>query len=582
MTWYDANDFIGSKPAAAWSRVPYQNIPAGTTFKLGVIAGHPVGIDRVEFDVDGQTVTVTQPIVNDQTTSSDSRLYFVDGRVSTELLNQGQPDASALEYVLDIDPATIGTVGTYNEFSVVARVYPVVGDHVELDPFFLIADGSVATITYGQDVTVPTSLDGSTTQTVLASEYASVAELAEILDGQTRVNTLIIELPAGTHTWPDGHSWRPWKTYGWIILRPQAGVSRDQCVIQANTSHNPGDGINVCAHGLTITSSGATVKTQNMPNTSEWFPRSSIWMREVVYNGPGTQAFPNVDAGHEIFWTDSEINGAHVAVLNTALARNNVIDNAGEDSFKASPVAYNNAVSSINFSNPVDWHPDVFQRTGYNRNTIVYGMRAYSATGGLGGIQGIGIPRGENLWFSNILADNTYGTGGTSANNFQFNNAEPPENPVGMRFVLIENATFIGGQNRFSTSEAAEGIVFRNSRFVSYGQGESTTPAKPFQALPNGITAGNGVYVLTDDEPAALFEFASTPVGDVTARAFNATRSPIGVETTTLPVLAGSTYLATRRELSLADDATGYVMFYDGGSAAGAALIAVSPKQLAV
>jgi hypothetical protein len=343
---------------ARWDAVPHA--PAS---RVGVVAFHRSGIDRVEFS---------------------------SGTVARELVSSG----GAWEYVTSADPGELR-----------ATAYPRIGAPRELEPLPIALDvpGEVRYVsTAGDD----TSGDGSQ-----AAPYATIWRAARsmaVADGG-RIRLLTGEYQLGPAGWPPVVT-----TDRWLTVEPVEGH-------EATITEVPHPGLDtrlLRLHGLLIRDplttggpghklwlDGCTLRGNGQHTTLDsgagWFPAGPGW---------------GFDGG--VWVTGCTFVEDRFGPINATLVRGTHLQDIGEDAFDSCGLIVNSSVDNLS-AGPTDWHADVVEydwtRGLHQENYIIYGLRATNIDAQGLYMDGHDHPgfRVDDVAFVNVLVHNTHGGAGS-------------------------------------------------------------------------------------------------------------------------------------------------------------------------
>jgi hypothetical protein len=312
-----------TKPIARWDVVPYQVFR--DEFKIGVVAFHQNGVDRVEFSVnDGPWVSTTTPVLNDRT--------------------------GVTEYTVTLDPASFAE-GDIAE--VRAVVYPVSGI-----PRVLAGDYDISRTYQGTEWTGEFSM-------VL---YPGVGDAYP---------EQVIELEAGTYTWGVAPIYNGVQEdlTRWLTYRPAPGVSRDEVIISGLVESAPYPRVYE-----KVKFENVTIQGQN-PFIYYSGDTDMLWFDRIQWIGNGqhsAEAGTFVEASHQ-WWTNSAVRDARHGYAKQ-FVRNTSYTNIGEQVIREGGFVANVAVDNVN-SGATGWASGVFVSPLLHDNRIYYGNAVFNVVG---------------------------------------------------------------------------------------------------------------------------------------------------------------------------------------------------------
>jgi len=234
-----------AKAIARWTQVPYQTLDSD--LKVGVIADHIAGIDRVEFSLNGgEWLSITEPELN--------------------------PETQIVEYAATFSPALVldGLV----ELRAIA--YPRVGQARVLDSLFLYANSSSSLPAEVRYISVngDDSLDGLTPQTAKKSAMKAAHSMT------SREGGFIYFLP-GTHIiesapWPLSQMANEQR---WLTLQAAPGVDKSEVTLV------PGSPVTYWGYIRRIRYSYVTLDHSNAVVIYSWKNDARVWYDNVQVNG---------------------------------------------------------------------------------------------------------------------------------------------------------------------------------------------------------------------------------------------------------------------------------------------------------
>lgn len=377
---------------ARWNVVPYQHVT--DDFRLGVVAFHRDGIDRVEFSLDGGPwIVVDEMELNERTKTWE---YSVT-------LDPGLIDEDGL---VEIRARVIPTVG---EERLLAG--PTLGDRArgegEHSMFLAINDGgTLARPERWVDARRGSDLNGDgSRENPFNSVSAAMASIQSEGDrNDPNCNGAIIYCEPGHYLWGPRSNPGARTSDRWMTIKPAEGVSREQVVFDESASG-----------GFRT----ELIKLENVTVEGDVELRSStpaggfrmLWLENVVMNGPGrTESMAAVygPGWNAIYVIDSEIRSYKDAVKFGSIVRNTHAYDLGSDAFGMTGMVVNSSVHGINGSGTT-FHPDVYQiQRGLGgdehiENLITFNFKAFDLRAQ--GIFSKGVDLVEDVAFVNVLLE---------------------------------------------------------------------------------------------------------------------------------------------------------------------------------
>jgi hypothetical protein len=199
-------------PIARWDVVPHQRVDAGETLNLGVVAFSRNGIDRVDFQIEGQA-----PVsVNDMTYNPQSNVY--------EYWTPLDTDDFGTDAVITVDATVVGTNGGTRTLETLSFVVNPNGTRP--------APVAYVDATLGDDATGAVN---NASKPYLTTREA-IVDLRNYLNGQgqgLQGNGAIVRLRPGTHTatktvWGDVDC-----DDEWLTITTDTGGTRDNTILAA-------------------------------------------------------------------------------------------------------------------------------------------------------------------------------------------------------------------------------------------------------------------------------------------------------------------------------------------------------------
>jgi hypothetical protein len=417
-----------AKAIALWNVVPYQD--AKTTFRVGVVAFHINGIDRVEFSLEnGPWIPVTQMTYNRR--------------------------SDTVEYKIALDPRTMGYQGLV-ELRAVA--YPTIGIPRVLDPLFLNADPNNSLVHAKRWVaTNGSDSSGNGSQN---SPFRTIARAAASLSSANEADGGIIYLQAGSHSLTSPGS--PVNTSErWLTIQPAPGLTKSDVVL--NNSEWPG------LQTRLIRLRHLTIRT-SIPGGDA--PEGHLWVDgcDLIGQGQFTISFSGSGEWENGFEyraiTDSIVSDNAHGFLHSELMRNVHQRRIGSDTFHHPKLVVNCSVDNIYRGPNSAWHPDVFafaQGNANNDNHIVYGLRATNCIA-----QGIFAKQQNSI--SNVAFVNVLIEGDTLKSQW---GSTVASDPILTDHLLMWNVT-IAGQGFSWRGATLSNVSIRGCAFKKMGILETT------------------------------------------------------------------------------------------------------------
>ncbi|MCB0354249.1 MAG: hypothetical protein KDD64_12010 [Bdellovibrionales bacterium] len=439
-----------AKAIARWDVVPYQTFHG--EFQIGVVAFHIAGIDRVEFSVEGGPWLPARALrLNPRTNVWE---YFV--ALDSEVFSDGPIEVRAIAYpragiprVLEGPPplSAESDNGENSMFLFADSGEPIISMEVYVSPqgSDILGDGTRAR-------PFRTIMQGS--RFISATQGTADGGIIYLEEG---------DYPWGPESWPT-----PTTVDRWLTIKPAPGVHQSQVRITSNES-----GIKtklVHLQDVTVTQTGKLTTSNNglgtQPMGGAW-----LWIDHVSFTGDETRTLWPTGGWSGQFITDCWYDQTKRAAESSALVRNTIMTNIGEQATSDSKLVVNSQVHEINSArNRGVYHPDVhmFRSGVVHENVILMNYQAYDGDSP-GGAQGIFIKQPQLV--KDVAIVNTFMESG----NNRIQN-ERTEN------LLVWNSTFVGGSwiwgELENTDLTLSGIDFRNSIITNQAASFTRTQAQ--------------------------------------------------------------------------------------------------------
>jgi hypothetical protein len=415
----------GEDAIARWDFVPHQTYTAA--IKVGVVAFHESGIQKVSFQANGGTVV----------------------EVSTPSLNS---TSGVVEHWVSLAPAASDGV-----VEVQAIAYPVNGITrvLTIELYSNGEDTASELVRY-----VATDGNDDTGDGTSLTPFATILKAArDIQDEQTgNADGGTIYLKAGSYTWGE-YSFALFTTTvdRWLTIMPAPGLDKTDVTITGSSSS---DGIRtklVRMYDCTITGRLLTPDAQG----------HKYWFDNCGFTGANRTANLIPSGFDEGYWTDCTMtilrNGP-----SGQLVRDITLSEVGEIAFQQCGLLVNSSVEDIAIPEGEDYHPDVYQFFGNTGNVIIYGLTADTD------IDAQGLFAGNNIDLTDCaIVDvtvvnggvwRTFSFGGPTRNLYVKDSSftgplctwvvAPEQNFIGTA-VVVENSTFD------EALESASGVTVR-------------------------------------------------------------------------------------------------------------------------
>jgi hypothetical protein len=368
-----------AKAIARWNVVPFQTITG--EFKVGVVAFHINGIERVSFSADGgEWVDVTEMTHNDRT---DTYEYWVT--LDASQMDDGPVELRAVAYPVSGVPRVLA--GEIISSSVRSGEHSLV--------LFANAGGSMPEpVAYVSGDGSDETGDGSMENPYLTF---SKAIRSRMRPGSESAGLTIRCLPGDYVYGRIGGSFRTNSVDGrWVTIEAAPGVARDDVrIASALTGGLASEKIRL--RNLTIVG--------NVRMTSE-----TIWFDQVEFLGAGLdqdyKVFSPAWSPHGIYVTDSVAGNYRNGVRDAHFIRGTRVTTSSGSPFGASPMTVNSHCDeyvSTNFHGNV-FHWLVFPSSDSDANVIVYNVSAprFPTQGIFAEV--LGGTRFDNVAIVNLLA----------------------------------------------------------------------------------------------------------------------------------------------------------------------------------
>lgn len=489
---------VGSGPGddalaiARWDTISFRLFSEPVT--VGVVAFHREGIDRVEFSANnGAWVAVTEPTPNPETGVVE---YWAtlepsaqDGRVEVRAVvtpNRGIPRVLQGEFLRRyVDSGGIQRSAVQDAYSLV------------------LYSNKNGTLPSGIRYVSPQGND-DTGDGTRGNPFASIGRAFRSLrysdaTGTDKLAGGTVFLESGTHTYffpgfqaHQSDESNPEKPYVSVAAAP--GVDPESVVI--GRGYRGAYASNLRLKNLTVdigACKGSQESCQPLSGKS-----GVLALENVKVIGMGTNIGHLTMPGWSgIFVGESTIENTQVALNTVELARNVMIRDAGEDSFKFVNTIVNCTVRRITNASE-GYHPDVWQYFGdHMSNLIMYGVDAQDVVA-----QGIGAPQCDNCAFVNVYINNQQTIPGSVLQNLQFAGTH--------EHTYIKNTCLIGPNNlRVADGFTAHNVVFENTYLSSLdGRVPSENAEVLYRSTPSSCEEAVGHFV---SDYGQIFERTAAP-----------------------------------------------------------------------
>ncbi|MEM9070001.1 MAG: hypothetical protein AAGE52_15950 [Myxococcota bacterium] len=246
----------------------------------------------------------------------------------------------------------------------------------------------------------------------------------------------VLELPAGRHE----IAGRDIPSEGWLTIRPEAGVAKDDCIIIGRSQWREG---NVRFQGLTVQSNGQALALGSFNADKE---RDMVWYDDVSIRGTEDTPWLTQAWSHH-FFTDVDVTTTFETFKHgPVLLRNVTADDLFSDFANANGLYVNVEVSNMHRRHRTGAHPDLFQfPAGIPNNLIIQDLVADDNIDG----QGFFADRLEDVAIVRLQT--------RSVSPFQsLHLMAAAEN------LLIEDSSFNNGRFRADVRFTADDVVLRD------------------------------------------------------------------------------------------------------------------------
>ncbi len=328
-------------PVARWDVVPFQRIEFGKSFNIGVVAFSKDGIDRVEFEVDGQGYSGENPLIsNSMTYNSRTNVY---------------------EYWVPLRSSGFASNG---EFSVIATIYGSDGDTRTLEKIPLIVDATGNLFQHKAWVSSITGNDATGLVNDSSTRFATIAGAANEIQNRNggKADGAIIYLDEGTYAMGSGSI----NTFDeWLTIARNADAEKEETIL--DTGGDLTDTKLIKVDGVTLLSNGS-----NKLIFSTGFPQN-LWIHNSRIIGSGRWIQGSNPINHKgAYYTDTYIYNVDRAVRGGLIARGLEIKQIGEDAFQNFPLVINTTLDDQDPGSTY-WHADSYQSWGDGpSNRIIY------------------------------------------------------------------------------------------------------------------------------------------------------------------------------------------------------------------
>jgi hypothetical protein len=446
-------------PAVAnWDCVPFQTF-AGK-LRVGVVAFHPSGIDRVEF-----TSSPGMAIPGLSSNSSSS------ARPTTRVAQStNNPDTGITEYWTTINASDFPD----GPITIQATAYPKTGDLKTLTDLTLFTNSK-------DSLTVPSVTVSTPDELVDAS--------MKIADGGT------IYLAAGNYAMPAIPGANRSNTR-WINIAGAPGVTADQVVLSAApgvtriTIHDS----RLKFTNLTIDAGGGYLNGVDFV----WFDHSILTTASAPWlpapkADPGTPLrthMPGANGNYQLYVTDSVATKTIYGFVNAMFVRNSQVHEISGDALQRSSEILNCQV--YNFPGTIVHHADIYQTWGGMDNVILYGVKTWNTSGAQGifiqpTVPGRALQTMSNCAFVNIDfgPNDRDGKGGPPFSQFMSR----------LRNIYIDHWNTANQRILFRTDAKgnevfdAQNFIVRDSTFHQTQDMNNPPPGVKFENCVHGVSA---------------------------------------------------------------------------------------------
>jgi hypothetical protein len=425
---------------AHWDTVPDQTVT--TQLKVGVVAFHINGIDRVDFSANGGAWTsVNQMQLNPETGVVE---YFATFRA--DQFPDGQVEIRAI-------------------------VYPKAGVPLVLDPIHLVANsgGSIKQIVRYISPNGNDDTGSGSVKNPLATIYQAAMSINAANNGDA--GNGIIYLEPGDYSWAGANNRfpNPTTSQSYLTVTAAPGVKTSDVRLTDSSVRDELDARFVHLKNLTIFD--APLQTANDIN-------AQLWLDDCVVEGTGpsdgTLFVTGTQWTGDIFVTDTTIRDTENGIPG-AIVRNVTVTDIGSDAFSGSALVVNSSASFEAAPAGSGFHPDVFQNVAdVWENLILYDVVATDHVTAQGVAAGLSKIHDMAIVDSNFDNQNPIPTdfqimefGGPSQNlyikNSSFNGASDFRDDGRFDFsatdVVAENTTFNGGPH--ASTFPVDGVIYR-------------------------------------------------------------------------------------------------------------------------
>ncbi|MGD8787497.1 MAG: putative Ig domain-containing protein, partial [Phycisphaerales bacterium] len=324
-----------AKAIARWDVVPYQTF--NDTFHIGVVAFHMIGIDRVEFSVDGG------PWHNVSEMTSNPRTGVVEYWATLE--------------ASDFSDGLI---------EVRAIAYPTIGQPRLLDSLYLYANAG-NTLPIGNTVYIKTTGNDSNN----GSMSSPMRTITNAIDAAGDGGKVII-LDEGLYELHSTQQRRAFffRNERYITVEASAGLNRDNVIIgwPIRQQSRPKVGK---MHFKGVSFDFSTI-SQYYLGGYVWFEKCRWFQSDGWATSYSDLRIPVRKAG-DIYITDSLAEDMIYGFVSAKLVRNSTTQKISGDAYQNSQMVLNCRAVNIN-GDILSHHTDIYQIWGQNENFIVYGL----------------------------------------------------------------------------------------------------------------------------------------------------------------------------------------------------------------
>lgn len=417
-------DFYSEKSIARWDVVPYQTFTG--LFKIGVVAFHTEGIDRVSFSVDGGPwKDATSMTLNSRTGVTE---YCAVLKAS--LHADGPIQVRAIAYPVNGVPRLLAGDTDSGNGEVSLFLNANAGGT-------LPANVAYVDSTNGSDSTGD-GTSGNPFQSIMKAAFA-----VQTANGTGNADGGTVYLLAGDHVLGTyDFNLQTTTVNGWLTIAAAPGLAQSDVTITGSATS---DGIRttlVHIQGITIAGILDTVNG------------CFLWTDGCDIVGPGrtVDSSPGYAPNFSAWATNSEIHGWALGITGSVIRDCTAHDLAGV-AYQNGGLVVNSVAYDLDATGTIN-HPDVYQFFGNKGNVILYGLTTD------GGVKAQGVFCGTDIDLTDAAIVNCHIDNAVSGVGRCFSFSGPTKN------LYVKDSTFIGGQMQFDGDFAATDVVIENSSFT--------------------------------------------------------------------------------------------------------------------